>query len=78
MIRQGDKQMLIEYIMDSYRELTGRVIPAQPVVNLKTTRPAANADHFEKASNQARRQRRQRRLDRMGQRSVNGWTVRTW
>jgi hypothetical protein len=70
--------MLIEYIMDSYRELTGQVSPAQPVVTVRATRPAANADSYEKAGMQARRQRRQRRLARMGQHSINGWTVRTW
>lgn len=70
--------MLIEYLMDSYRELTGQVVPTQPVVTVSATRPAANADSYEKAGMQARRQRRQRRLARMGQHSINGWTVRTW
>jgi len=70
--------MLIDYIMDSYRELTGQVIPAQPVVNVKATRTAANADSYEQSEMQARRQRRQRRLARMGQHGINGWTVRAW
>jgi hypothetical protein len=70
--------MLIDYLKESYRELTGQVIPTQPVVTVSSTRPAANADSFEKTGVQARRHRRQRRLDRMGQSSINGWTVRTW
>jgi hypothetical protein len=70
--------MLIEYLKESYRELTGQVVPARPMTTVSSTRPAANADSFDKAGMQARRHRRQRRLDRMGQSSVNGWTVRTW
>jgi hypothetical protein len=78
MIRKGDKQMLINYIKESYRELTGQVSPAQPVITVRAARPAANADRFEKDETQARRHRRQRRLARMGQNSVSGWTVRAW
>ena len=70
--------MLIDYLMESYRELTGQVGPAQPVITLRSTRPAANADRFERDEMQARRHRRQRRLARMGHSNVNGWTVRTW
>lgn len=70
--------MLIDTLMDSYRELTGQVRPAQPVVTVGASRPAANADSYEKAAMQARRHRRQRRLARMGQHGINGWTVRTW
>jgi hypothetical protein len=77
-IRKGDKQMLIDYLKESYRELTGQVIAARPVTKVSATRPAANADSFDKAEIQARRHRRHRRLDRMGKGSVNGWTVRAW
>jgi len=70
--------MLINYLRESYREMTGQAVAAQPVVTVPTTRPAANADRFEKAKTQARRQRRQRRLGRNETHSINGWTVRTW
>jgi len=70
--------MLIEYLMDSYRELTGRAVSAQPVVQVSAARRAANADSYEKAGMQARRHRRQRRLARTGQHGIDGWTVRTW
>ena len=70
--------MLINYLKESYRELTGQVIAAQPVTNVSATRPAANSDSFDKAGMQARRHRRQRRLARTGQNSVSGWTVRAW
>jgi hypothetical protein len=70
--------MLIDYLMESYQELTGQLIPANPAVTLRANSPSANADSYEKAEMQARRHRRQRRLDRVGQRGINGWTVRTW
>jgi len=41
-------------------------------------RPAANAARFGKSEMQARRHRRQRRLERMGQHGVDGWTVSSW
>jgi len=77
-IRQGDKQMLIDSLVESYRELTGQTFEALPVNTVPVSRSAANADRFEKAEKQARRQRRQRRLERSEHRSINGWTVRAW
>jgi len=70
--------MLIDTLMDSYRELTGQVVAAQPVVTIPMVRPAANADSFAKTAMQARRHRRQRRLERNGTHGINGWTIRAW
>jgi uncharacterized protein YyaL (SSP411 family) len=70
--------MLINYIRESYRELTGQLTPEQAVVTLRSSKPAANADSYKKAEMQARRHRRQRRLDRAVFTGTNGWSVRTW
>lgn len=70
--------MLIDSLLESYREMTGQAFTAAPITTVPTSRPAANADRFDKTRMQARRQRRQRRLDRAGARSINGWTVRAW
>lgn len=70
--------MLIDSLMESYREFTGQAIQAQPVKTVPVKRSAANAGRFDKAEKQARRQRRQRRLERSELRSINGWTVRAW
>jgi hypothetical protein len=70
--------MLIDRIVDSYRDMTGHTVQAQPVITVPVVRTAANAGHFEKSAMQARRQRRLRRMDRSGQRNINGWTVRAW
>jgi len=70
--------MLIDTIRDVYRELTGRITPVEPLVMVPMHRPAANAGNFTKSNMQARRLRRQRRLERFERRRINGWTVRTW
>jgi len=70
--------MLIDYLKESYQEFMAKPIQAPAVNHPHITRPAANADSFVKTGIQARRQRRQRRLERMASHSINGWTVRTW
>jgi hypothetical protein len=70
--------MLIDRIVDSYRDMTGHTVQAQPVITVPVVRTAANSGQFEKSAVQARRQRRLRRMDRSGQRNINGWTVRAW
>ena len=75
---KGDKQMLINSIRNAYREITGNIVLAEPVTTIPTHRPAANASNFAKTKLQARRHRRQRRMERAANRSINGWTVRTW
>lgn len=70
--------MLIEMIRNSYREVTGHLSPAEPVTRVRNNRPAANADSFSQAEMQARRHRRQRRMERNAHRGLNGWTVRAW
>jgi hypothetical protein len=70
--------MLINRIRDAYREFTGRISRATPITTVTVRRPAANAGNLAKSDMQARRHRRQRRLERVGYGRINGWTVRTW
>ena len=70
--------MLINMIRDAYREITGHIAPAAPITTVAIRRPAANAGNIVKTDMQARRHRRQRRMERVALRNVNGWTVRTW
>jgi len=70
--------MLINSLMESYREMTGQAFETRPVVTIPVARTAANADRFEKTGKLARRQRRMRRLERGGQHRISGWTVRAW
>lgn len=74
----GDKQMLMKILRDGYREMTSQFAHSEPISAVSTQRPAANASRFVKTGAQARRQRRQRRLDRGITHNVSGWTVRTW
>lgn len=67
--------MLINTIKSSYRDLIRNVTPVQPIVTVPNILAAANAGNFSKSEVQARRQRRQRRVERTVQR---GWSVRTW
>ncbi len=70
--------MLINKIRDTYREITGFIEPAAPVCMVPGHRSAANADSITTSDRQARRQRRQRRMELTGLRNVSGWTVRSW
>ena len=70
--------MLITRIRKSYRDLIRHVDPVQPIVTLADIQPAANASNYIQSEMQARRLRRQRRLQRAGHRSSAGWSVRTW
>ena len=70
--------MLMDRIRDTYREITGNIESSAPVAMVSNNQPAANADNIAKSDMQARRGRRQRRLDRVGMRNVSGWAVRSW
>ena len=70
--------MLIEKFRDTYRELSGQTVTAEPVTVYANFRNAANESRIEKAAMQARRFRRQRRMERAGRRNISGWTVRSW
>ncbi|MFC1696630.1 hypothetical protein ACFL1C_11040 [Pseudomonadota bacterium] len=70
--------MLIENLKNAYQEWTGQVAVVQPVVSVPVRRSAANAPRFAKIEMQARRSRRQRRLERATQHGIQGWSVRTW
>lgn len=75
---KGDKQMLIDTLRNAYREMAGRMVPVEPITTVHSHRPAANAGNIAKTDMQARRHRRQRRLERGGYSHVGGWTVRSW
>jgi hypothetical protein len=70
--------MLMNSIKKSYRDLISRTEPVQPIVTVPDVRPAANTSGFGQSEMQARRQRRERRMDRVGQHASTGWKVRTW
>ena len=70
--------MLIERLRDVYREFINPVVNVEAISMDPASRPAANASSFEKNDLQARRQRRQRRLNRAVGQNMNGWAVRTW
>jgi hypothetical protein len=70
--------MLINTIKKSYRELVSQVDPIQAIVTVSDIQPAANASNFSQSEVQARRLRRQNRLERGGQHGSFGWRLRTW
>jgi len=70
--------MLIKRLLGSSREVIGFIEPAAPISIVPSHCPAANADNFATSDSQARRQRRQRRMELTGLRNVSGWTVRSW
>jgi hypothetical protein len=70
--------MLRNIIKDSYREMVGQTDPVQAIVTVSENRPAANASNFGQSETQARRLRRQQRLERGGQHGSFGWRLRTW
>ena len=70
--------MLIDILKKTYREMARNVKPANPLITVSTSQPAANASSFKKADMQARRHRRERRLERAGRHRISGWTVRAW
>lgn len=70
--------MLIEKIRDVYREFINPVVTAEPITTIRTSRPAANSSNFINREMQARRHRRQRRLNRSAGHNNYGWAVRTW
>ena len=70
--------MLTDILRDACREIAGQMAPSEPTTTVHGHRPAANASNIARTDMQARRHRRQRRLERTGQYTVGGWTVRTW
>jgi hypothetical protein len=70
--------MLINRIKQSYRDLTRHTEPVQPIVTVAVTRSAANASDFNEPETQARRLRRQSRMNGAGHHGGAGWRVRAW
>jgi hypothetical protein len=70
--------MLIEKIRDVYREYLNSVVTAEAITTVEAKRPAANECQFETRELQARRHRRQRRLNRSVANRIDGWAVRSW
>jgi hypothetical protein len=77
-ICQGDKQMLMKTLLDTYRDVTRQLVRSEPVTTVPVTHSAANASRWIESTSQARRMRRQRRLERAESRIIGGWSVRTW
>jgi len=70
--------MLMEILVETYRDITARLVPEKRVPEAETQRPAANAAQFSPPPVSQRRRRRLRRPVSAEQRRINGWTVRTW
>lgn len=70
--------MLMNKLRDTYRDITGHIEPAAPISMIPSHRPAANAGNIAKSDMQARRDRRQRRVERHVLRNLSGWSVRSW
>lgn len=70
--------MLMKRIRDTYRGITGNIEPVAPVTMVLSYRPAANAGNIAQSDMQARRGRRQRRMERVGMTNISGWSVRSW
>jgi len=70
--------MLMKKLRDTYREITGYIEPVAAVTMVPSLRPAANADNIAESDMQARRLRRQRRMQRVAMRDVSGWKVTSW
>jgi hypothetical protein len=79
---QGDKQMLMKTLLNTYRDVTRQLAPRRTVATVPVRQKAANASQWANRcinnESQGRRLRRQRRMERLGNRPINGWTVRTW
>jgi len=69
--------MLMNSIMKSYREFVRPTGSVMPIVAASGIRKAANTSTYSPSEMQVRRQRRQRRLDGIGQGNI-GWRVSAW
>lgn len=70
--------MLMQTLLDTYRDVTRQLVPGREVTTIEVPHKAANASRWIEGEGQARRLRRQRRMERQGNRPINGWSVRTW
>jgi hypothetical protein len=70
--------MFMKKLLDSYRDVTRQLVPADSMTTLPVEHSAANASRWIESTSLARRARRQRRLDRAQYRPSSGWSVRTW
>lgn len=74
--------MLMQTLLETYRDVTRQLTRNEPVTTVEVRRPAANAGQWASRwineATQPRRLRRQRRMERAGNRPISGWTVRTW
>lgn len=70
--------MLMKTLFDTDRDVTRQLVPADTMTTLPVNHNAANASRWIESTSQARRMRRQRRLERAESRGIGGWAVRTW
>jgi hypothetical protein len=79
---QGEKEMLMKTLLETYRDVTRQLLPGQEVTTVPVQQAAANSgqwtSHRLDPKARGRRLRRQRRMERLGNRPASGWTVRTW
>jgi len=68
----------MQKLLETYRDLTRQLAPAEAVTTVKVERPAANANRWVDTTSHQRRQRRARRNARVKPLYVSGWSVRTW
>jgi hypothetical protein len=73
-----EQKMLINKLQDPGLEMADGMVPEEPVTLAATHRTAANASQFVSNDMQARRHRRQRRMERTGGLRISAWSVRTW
>ena len=70
--------MLMQTLLDTYREVTRQVAPGKGVTTVETQSGAANASRWINEGTSSRRQRRVRRMVRADNHRVGGWSLRTW
>ena len=70
--------MLINNIKRSYRNLMSYNNPVRPIVAAPGIRKAANESGYSHSDMQARRQRRQSRMNGGVQNGSLGWKLRAW
>lgn len=70
--------MLIERIRDAYRDLINPVVTDETFTTVEAKRPAANESSYAFDEMQARRHRRQRRINRAAANRISGWAVSSW
>jgi len=70
--------MLTKIPFDSQQDEIRQAASGDVVTTVSVEHVAANANSWINEGTKTRRQRRMRRMNRVANLRVNGWTVRTW